>query len=260
MLDFVAALRTDSARFGELLGGELSAPVPSCPGWSMLDLARHLTEVQTFWAVIAGELRTSPDGVKTGPASLRAAEVGDLFTAASARLIEALSRRSSADRCWSWASDEGTVGWVRRRQAHEALIHRVDAELAANVTLRPIDPALAADGVDEVLTDFMSGVPAWGDFAPDGETVRIEATDAGRRWTAATGRFTGTSPITGRAYDDPAIDLNATSGHAPSSTIRGAAADLDLWLWGRGSSNGLTVVGATGIAGMIRRVAALSTQ
>ena len=65
MVDHLSALRTDSARFGELLGRDLSAPVPSCPGWSMLDLANHLTDVQAFWAVIAGRLLMSPDGVDT---------------------------------------------------------------------------------------------------------------------------------------------------------------------------------------------------
>jgi hypothetical protein len=31
---------------------------------------------------------------------------------------------------WTWSEDH-TVGFIRRRQAHEALIHRIDAEQAA---------------------------------------------------------------------------------------------------------------------------------
>jgi hypothetical protein len=54
-----------------------------------------------------------------------------------------------------------TVSWVARRQAHEALIHRTDAELAAGVTVTRADAALAADGVDDLISGFLVGVPRW---------------------------------------------------------------------------------------------------
>ena len=50
---------------------------------------------------------------------------------------------------WSWANDQ-TAGFSYRRQAHEALIHRLDAELAGGERTA-IDARLAADGVGEVL-------------------------------------------------------------------------------------------------------------
>jgi len=47
--------------------------------------------------------------------------------------------------------DTRNLGFVRRRQAHEVLIHRLDAELTAGVDASAMDPRLSADGVDELL-------------------------------------------------------------------------------------------------------------
>ncbi|WP_238993563.1 hypothetical protein [Nocardioides caldifontis] len=63
-----------------------------------------------------------------------------------------------------WAEDR-TVGYIRRRQAHEALIHRLDAELTAG-TVTALDPTLASDGVDEALDVMFGGCPPWGSFEP----------------------------------------------------------------------------------------------
>ena len=49
------------------------------------------------------------------------------------------------------ARREEDLGWVRRRQGHEALIHRVDAEQAAGLA-SSIDPGLAEDGIE---TDYL---------------------------------------------------------------------------------------------------------
>ena len=94
---------------------------------------------------------------------------------------------------WTWSEDQ-TVGFIRRRQAHEALIHRVDAELTAG-RRTPMDPGLSADGVDEALRVMYGGVPPWGIFTPTGAgTLRLRAPDTGNTWLVTTGRFTGTDP------------------------------------------------------------------
>ena len=63
---------------------------------------------------------------------------------------------------WTW-SDEQSVGFIRRRQAHEALIHLIDAELTAR-DRTPMEPDLSTDGVDEALTIMYGAVPSWGRF------------------------------------------------------------------------------------------------
>jgi uncharacterized protein (TIGR03083 family) len=260
MVDYLEAIRRESRRFGEMLHtGDPAARVPSCPEWSLADLGYHLAEVQHFWAAIAGRLLEDPGEVEEVARPADDAEVADLFDRAASALLTALAERSPQDRCWSWDPAGGTVAWVLRRQAHEALIHRVDAELGAGADHDLIGPELAADGVDEIVSVMLAGVPEWGTFSPEGTIVRLEAQDTGDCWDVMLGRFTGTSPTTGTTYDLDAMDLLSTPAE-PATTIRAGAAELDLWLWGRGDPAALEVTGDASIPRRIRTMAAESTQ
>ena len=177
----------------------------------------------------------------------------------SARLVEALESRDADDKCWSWHETGYTVGWVRRRQAHETLIHRVDAELAAG-GLFNVDAALAADGVDEILRVHLDvePLPDWATYEPDGATAIIDIEDDPASWTIDLGRFMGTNPGTGKVHNDPALRFVDTANR-PSSAIRGSGTDVDLWLWGRGPLDPLTVEGNLDVVHQIRATAAYST-
>jgi len=240
-LDYLSHVAHDSARFQEAVRQTSpGTPVPTCPDWDTDDLLWHLTEVQSFWAAIAARGLTTFDDVK---ALDRIARPGDRdglltsFSKAASDLHHILGTSSPEMPVWTW-SDDQTVGFIRRRQAHEALIHRVDAELAAG-DRTPMDPDLCTDGVDEVLRIIHAGLPPWGRFTPDpSQTVRIETTDTGRSWLVTLGQFTGTDPE-GTAHDEPGLAVAASDGGAsdtgepPAATVRGAAADLDCWLWHR---------------------------
>ena len=73
--------------------------------------------------------------------------------------------------------------WARR-QLHETTIHRVDAE-QAGPPVTAIDPARAADGVEEVLFGFAARPGKLVAEAP-GELV-LRATDTGDVWTIVVG-------------------------------------------------------------------------
>ncbi len=258
MLDYVDALRSESARFSDLTRSvDPAAPVPSCPGWSAADLLWHLAEVQHFWATIVEGLLASPESI---PELTRPGEesLGDLFASQSSRLVAALTGRSSTDECWSWHDTGHNVGWVRRRQAHEALIHRVDAELTAGND-PVVGEALAADGVDEVLSTFLDAgdLPEWAGFFPDGSSGRI-VLDGFDSWSFVLGHFRGTSPNTGKRYDEPALRLEDVAN--PTITIAGIASDMDLWLWGRAPADPLSIAGDRSVADQVRRAAAAGTQ
>lgn len=259
MIEFVDVVERESARFGEIgAGAHLDIAVPSCPGWDLADLTWHLAEVQYFWASIVEELLVDPGAVPE-LARPAAADLAGLSRDQATRLVDALRAGDPDAECWSWHADGHSVGWVRRRQAHEALIHRVDAELAVG-ELSPIDPELAADGVDEILNVMLdaSDLPAWASFEPTGRTAAVETTD-GRSWAMELGWFRGTSPNTGTAYDDAALRLDRRVGN-PDVVLRGDASDLDLWLWGRGSLDPIQTHGDAAIAAMIRQAAAAGTQ
>jgi uncharacterized protein (TIGR03083 family) len=259
MIDYRAAIRAESARFAALVSEtDLATPVPSCPGWSVADLTWHLLEVQYFWASIVAGLLEAPDTVAelSRPAD---AGLATAFPVQTNRLIEALQSHDVTDKCWSWHGDGHRVGWVLRRQAHEALIHRVDAELAHGGEFA-VDAELAADGVDEILNVMLDAgdIPDWSSFTPDGSTAAIVA-DEGRSWTVRMGHFRGTSPQTGNTYDDPAL-LIACDVTEPTTVVRGSSVDLDLWLWGRGSDGALKIEGDAIVAAMIRTAAIAGTQ
>jgi uncharacterized protein (TIGR03083 family) len=252
MIDYLDVIRRDSARFSECLrNGDLSSAVPSCPDWTLADLGWHLTEVQHFWGSIVIDLLQDRDGVValTRPAD---EEIADLFDERSARMLDAVSRHPADARCWTWDDDGWTVGWVRRRQAHEALIHRVDAEQAiGHVT--SIDAELAADGVDEVLRVVIEGMPEWGTFHPDGAVATL-AVDGGQQYGLRLGRFRGTGPESGTEYDFETLLISEPGG----PVIAGSSVALDLWLWGR-SADGVRC-DDDALVDRIRAIAAEATQ
>jgi uncharacterized protein (TIGR03083 family) len=236
-LDYLAQLAAESARFVQALdGASPDAQVPTCPDWDADDLLWHLAEVQWFWGTIVRDLATEPSGVEEHkPARpVDRSELRTFYTRSSEELSRVLAETPPETTVWTWASDH-TAAFVRRRQAHEALIHRVDAEVTAR-SRTPMDPALSADGVDEVLRVMYGGAPPWGVFtADDSATVRIVATDLGESWLATLGRFTGTAPEGGGEYDDePDMRIAGSDPGSPAAaTITGAAADLDCELWHR---------------------------
>ncbi len=233
-LDYVAHLTRESARFAQAIADAApGTPVPSCPGWDADDLLWHLGEVQWFWAAV---VREDVSGQQAGelkpPRPSGRAGLLEFFGRASHDLADILAATPPESAAWTW-SDDKSVGFIRRRQAHEALIHRVDAELTAG-SRTPLDPALAADGVDEALRVMYGGVPDWGTFTPEGDgLVRLRATDTGASWLVLLGRFTGTDPG-GTSYDEPGIYPAASDpGTDAAAEVTGSAADLDCWLWHR---------------------------
>ncbi|MFA9430398.1 maleylpyruvate isomerase N-terminal domain-containing protein [Egicoccus sp. AB-alg2] len=230
-----------------------AAEVPSCPTWRAADLLWHVAEVQYFWARIAGGVEDPdhvPDLARPGDAAL----LPQLLEEQTLALLHALRRRDPDEWCWSWADEGQSVGWVARRQAHEALIHRVDAELVAGAQVADVTPALAADGVDELVRVFLDGVPDWGAFSADGRSARLVADDTGDAWSLRFGRFAGTSPYSGVAYDEDTVAVVADIP-AAEVTVTGPAWDLDRWLWGRADAAALAIDGDTALAQRLRDIA-----
>lgn len=260
MIDFIDAVDRESSTFLRRLRElDMSRVVPSCPEWTVADLTWHLTQVQHFWAAIVSGLLEDPSRVDelTRPTD---DQLSGLMASTSAALVEVLREKDPAEPCWSWYTGGGHVAWVMRRQAHEALIHRIDLELAAG-SVSPVDDDLAADGIDEILQTMIdaSDIPEWARFEPDGFTGCVVAEDRSPDWTFEFGRFLGRHPDSATEYDEPAILLGEVAGE-PSVRIAGGAADLDRWLWGRGSLEAVNVTGDRRLALVLRDAAASSTQ
>lgn len=240
---YLRSLREDSARLVEALEqAPPGARVPTCPGWDADDLLAHLLAVHTFWGrVIADGVTTDSDAealVTPEPPEDRA-ELADAVREATRRLADALEATPADAPRWSWSSEQ-TAGFTLRRQAHEACIHRLDAELTASPDggeRGPIDAALAADGVDEALRVVIGARPAWAGITPEaGRTVRVVATDTGDTWLVTLARRTGTDPQ-GREHDEPTVFVagqDPVDGTVhPVGILSASAEDLYCRLWRR---------------------------
>jgi uncharacterized protein (TIGR03083 family) len=215
------AISRYSREFATAARGNLSARVEHCPDWSVADLVRHLTDVHWFWGTIAeGTLSEPPDE------SLRPAHADDEglvagFESGAVRLVDVLAGADQSASCWTWFPGQQDVAFITRHQVQEAAVHAWDAANAAGRAL-DIDPAVAADSVDEFLTTSLADESdaAEADLVPLDGTFVLRASDTGDAWTVADGSVPGAMMMT-------------RGGTEGAPVLEAQAADLLLWLYSR---------------------------
>ncbi|MCE3554222.1 maleylpyruvate isomerase family mycothiol-dependent enzyme [Pseudonocardia sp. RS11V-5] len=243
-LDHVDHIRREASLLrAALASADPSATVPTCPGWHADDLLRHVTVVLGFWAtVVEGRLITPPAVEQPSPAAHRP-ELLEHFDHQLARLVRVLQDAPADTAAWTW-SDDRTVGFVRRRVAHETLIHRLDAQLTAGA-VTPVDAQLATDGVDEVLRYFFGGA-AGAQFRRRGPLGSLRTPDTGADWVVELGDVTGPTRD-GHKHQDRQPGFRLADATVPASeptfTISAGAVDLDAWLWRRPVGSGIAIDG-----------------
>src|SRR5258708_10489867 len=127
------------------LAAALSARVEHCADWTLYDLAAHLGR-ENLWAAAA--VTENRGDYEASPAPRDQAALARWFGDTAGVLLAALDTDPSAG-AWTIAPPP-TVGFWQRRRCLETLIHRWDAEHALGAA-GGLDPALAADGVAEVI-------------------------------------------------------------------------------------------------------------
>ncbi len=199
-----------------------------------------------FWCAIARDRLSDPEPAESAKAP-RPDDFGELlalFARTSHDLAEVLETTPPETVAWTWFERDQTVGFIRRRQAHEAVIHRIDAEQTASVESASIPTELAADGVDEVLHAMFGGdSPSWGTLDLSGAAGIIRLSDIGRSWPVRLGRFQGTSPNTGITYDEVALRV-VPDGPDQTFVVDGDAAEVYRWLWNRCPIDTVALTGA----------------
>jgi uncharacterized protein (TIGR03083 family) len=215
-MDFVDEIERESAALAEAARqpGVLAGAVPACPGWTGDDLVRHIGEVQAFWTAISRAGGAQPQDVP-GREPI-GQHVLDWYDDARTGLAKALREVPPDSRLWVWWNDgrSDTALEVARRQAHEAAVHRWDAQSVAGRTA-PIPAELADDGVLEYCQRMLPSAQDWS--GPAG-VLALAATDTGTRWLIRL---------------DPRPTLATDEAAEPLATVSGSASDLDLWLWRR---------------------------
>lgn len=228
-------LHQESARFRAVLtDADPAARVPTCPDWSVADLLRHLTEVQYFWARTVNHRPAAPDPEKgwgDPPRQESHAAMLAYYDDTLATLENALAGARPDEPAWTWSTDQ-SIAFILRRQAHEALIHRLDAEVVTG-EVTALDPLLATDGVHEALDLMFGEQPPWGAFAADDDHVCVQVRDTDTQVWVQLGHFTGTDPEDGTVRDGPDLRVVPDPGAEPALVLEGDAGDLDAWLWHR---------------------------
>ena len=163
-----------------------AAEVPSCPDWTVADLARHLGGIHRWVEHVvrtrAQQRETAPKDPDRPAEGASADEWADWLDAGLRRLTDTLSAADGTEPVWCWG-DGTDVAWWSRRQLHETIVHRIDAQLAAGAPWS-VEPAVAVDAIDEHLANiaasayFSSGVA---NLTGEG-SLHLHATDAEGEW------------------------------------------------------------------------------
>ncbi|MFF1919990.1 maleylpyruvate isomerase family mycothiol-dependent enzyme [Streptomyces sp. NPDC058221] len=238
--------RTEALR-AAVRGADLDANVPSCPEWTLRELAVHVGGAHRWVGEIVRTRATeevpeervphsTPDG--DDPAVL------DAWLAQGAELTAGALREAGPELpVWSW-SWEHTAGFWARRMAIETVVHQADAALAAKVPYE-MAPELAADTIDEwldiVAFSAASGYdPKAAELRGPGRSIHLHATDVpGAEWLIEFGEdgFTwrrahekATVALRGPLTDLMLVFNRRLAPDSDRIEVLGDAELLDFWL------------------------------
>lgn len=225
--EHIAALREE----GDLMAKAIAAagpdaPIPTCPDWAMRDLVRH-TGVVHRWARanVAKPSDAPADPDEAAGAVPADASLADWLREGVADLVNTLAAAPADLQCWSFMAAPSPVAFWARRQCHETGIHRADAEGAAG-SVTPFDPAVAADGIDELLVGFITR--RGGRLSSEApRTLGVHTNDTNDDWVVRIEDGVTTT----RGHDDAECVISAT------------ASDVHLFLWNRLDRSQIHVTG-----------------
>jgi uncharacterized protein (TIGR03083 family) len=235
-----AALIEETAAFGELIRrADPTTPVPTCPGWTLQQLFKHVGRGNRWAAQIVADRRDTPldpREVRDGkPPEDRDAAV-DWLNAGVKLICDSGDDVGADTEVWTFIGPRPAQWWIRRR-LHEATVHRADAAIALGTDFE-LAPDLAADGVDEWFERVAVEAGAESSPLDAGRTLHLHATDDGLgpagEWT-----LTGTGD---------GITWSHEHGKGDAA-VRGPAKDLLLAVVRRttAADGGLEVFGDTAV-------------
>ncbi|MFC8539048.1 maleylpyruvate isomerase family mycothiol-dependent enzyme [Streptomyces sp. NPDC057249] len=167
-----------------LRGADLGATVPTCPDWTLRELAEHVGRAHRWAGQISRDRAAEPIPSEkvpdNSPAGDDPAALDAWLADGAAGTAEALREAGPDAGVWSWSWDRSTGFWARR-MALETVVHLADAALAAKAPYT-MTPELAADTIDEWLEIIVFaqelGRSGIAELPRDGRTLHLHATDA----------------------------------------------------------------------------------
>lgn len=228
-------------------GADTTIPVPTCPGWDLGRLLRHVGGDHRWAEDIVRTRATGPidDDMVNDPAAyahLDDSVLGGWLVEGATRLAGTLRAAGPDCPVWTPADEElvpqTAVFWARR-MTYETLLHRADAALVTGAGFA-VEESLAVDAVEEWLEfstvpeayEPQAGVP---DLLGKGRTLGLDAGAAGewlldltaQRPVWRRGNGTATVSVRGPVTD---LLLFLYARPAPGVETRGDSELLELWL------------------------------
>lgn len=225
-MDHAAAFLDENRAFAELFrDADESTPVPTCPGWTLTQLLRHVGRGDRWAAQVVRDRLDDyldPRTVEGGKPPPDPAEAISWLHGGAQRLVDAVESAGVETPVWTFLGTRPANWWIRRR-LHETAVHRADAAIAIGREFS-LDAHIAADGITEWLERV--AIQAGSEEAPlpleDGNTLHLHATDPGLgdagEWTIG--------------VDGGAITWSHAHGKG-SAALRGGATELLLAILGR---------------------------
>jgi uncharacterized protein (TIGR03083 family) len=185
-VDYQAALIEQNRLFTEtVFSTEPETPIPTCPGWTMRQLIRHVGRAHRWAAHIIStradvtlDPRTVPDGRPPDDADgARAWLLG-----CPQVLLDAVADVGGTDATVATFDGPRPARWWIRRLLHESTVHRADAVLAVDEHYE-LAPEVASDGIDEWLGRLTERPWPGGPPIGDGKAVTVIATDVDVSWS-----------------------------------------------------------------------------
>ncbi|MEV6548144.1 maleylpyruvate isomerase family mycothiol-dependent enzyme [Streptomyces sp. NPDC051597] len=248
--DFYCAeiLRQTDALRSHLDGADLRTPVPTCPDWTLGQLAVHVGGAHRWIAEIVRTKSTAAVPQERVPAfegpEKDEPEALDAWLGEGAALCADVLRTAGADQAaWSWTGD-ATAGFWARRMTHETVVHRADAALTVGAEY-VLAPEVAADTIDEwleIVTYVQAArlAPAAAELRGPGRSIHLHATDTpGAEWLIELGEDgvswrraheKATVALRGPLTDVLSVFYRRLPADSPRVEVLGDAALLDFWL------------------------------
>lgn len=236
---WLSALRAETTIFSATVSQDevLESPVPSCPGWNVADLVRHLGGVYCWVTSHLTRGTTDKPDLTSTDYDEGKTPLLSWWTEASALVLSTLETTDPELPAWNWAPQPKKALFWHRRMAHETAIHRWDAQMATGLA-EPIEPRLAADGLSEAFdTHLASGRGRLLGSATG--VIALQATDIDEIWYVRL-------RAEGVALLDTETLLDGDDHHE-RATASGTASDLMLAVYERIPFEVLHISGDAGL-------------
>ncbi|OSC38755.1 maleylpyruvate isomerase family mycothiol-dependent enzyme [Mycobacterium decipiens] len=195
-MDYAPVYLEQTRAFAELVRtADPSTPVPTCPGWSLGQLVRHVGRGDRWAAQIIRDRLDhflDPRGVEGGKPPPDRDETVSWLHGGAQLVVDAVEQTGVETSVWTFLGPRPAYWWVRRRM-HEVAVHRADAAIAVGSDFT-LDPDIAADGISEWLERVVIQAGSAGGALPlEGDnTMHLHATDPGLgaagEWTIGVSR------------------------------------------------------------------------